>query len=82
MDDIIAGDIMITAQQHTVEMHRFGAGHLVRFSETFPYRRNVAAGNYEILAQLPARDGEFQYRIKSDREPYQRVAKEGELAKA
>jgi hypothetical protein len=82
MDDIIAGDIMSTAQQHTGEMHHFGAGHMVRFSETFPYRRNVAGGNYEVLAQLPARDGELQYRIKSDREPYQRVVKEGELERA
>jgi len=55
---------------------------MVRFSETFPYRRNVAGGNYEVLAQLPTRDGELQYRIKSDREPYQRVVKEGELERA
>jgi hypothetical protein len=34
---------------------------------------------YQILTQLPTRDGEFQYRIKSDRQPYQRVVKEGEL---
>jgi hypothetical protein len=82
MDDVVAGGIMNTAQQHTIEMPRFGAGHLVRFTETFPYRRNAAAGNYEVLARLPTRDGEFQYRIKSNREPYQRVVKEGELERA
>jgi hypothetical protein len=79
MDDLIAGSIVITAQQHSIKMYRFGAGQMVRLTEPFPYRRNVAAGNYQILAQLPTRDGEFQYRIKSDRQPYQRVVKEGEL---
>jgi hypothetical protein len=44
--------------------------------------RNAAAGNYEVLAQLPERDGDLQYRIKSDREPYQRIVKEGELEQA
>jgi hypothetical protein len=46
---IIAGGIMITAQQHTIKMHRFGAGHMVRFTETFPYRRNVAAGKLRSI---------------------------------
>ncbi len=45
-------------------------------------QRNAAAGNYEVLAQLPERDGDLQYRIKSDREPYQRIVKEGELETA
>ena len=41
--------------------------------------RNAVPGLYEVLAQLPARDGELQYRVKSDREPYQRSVKELEL---
>jgi hypothetical protein len=40
---------------------------------------SLAAGLYEVLALLPERDGEFQYRIKSEREPYQRIVKELEL---
>jgi hypothetical protein len=35
-----------------------------------------------VLSQLPSRDGELQYRIKSSREPYERVVKEGELEHA
>jgi len=51
---------------------------MVRFSTVFPYR-NVAKGDYEVVAQLPVRDGEFQYRIKSNSESHQRVVKEDEL---
>jgi hypothetical protein len=29
-----------------------------------------------------AANGDLQYRIKSDREPYQRIVKEGELERA
>jgi hypothetical protein len=51
---------------------------MVRLSRTSALR-NAVSGPYEVLATLPERDGEFQYRIKSDREPYQRVVKQDEL---
>ena len=44
--------------------------------------RNVAFGVYEIRATLPAEDGEFRYRIKSQIELHERVVKESELSKA
>ena len=69
---------MRVAHADTVVGHRFAAGHVVHLGRAVPFR-NAAAGNYEVVAQLPERDGEFQYRIKSDREPYQRIVKEGEL---
>jgi len=34
----------------------------------------------EVVCPLPSRDGEFQYRIKSSGEPYERVVRESELA--
>lgn len=58
--------------------HRFAIGNTVQISKVVPLR-NAASGLYEILARLPERDGEFQYRIKSQREPYQRIIKEDEL---
>jgi hypothetical protein len=61
--------------------HRFTAGRMVRLRFAGPFR-NAAAGYYEIVSLLPQRDGEFQYRIKSDREPYQRIVKEDELEPA
>jgi hypothetical protein len=81
MDNIIAGAVMRAPHADAVASHRFAAGHMVRLSRAIPLR-NAAAGNYEVLAQLPERDGDLQYRIKSDREPYQRIVKEGDLETA
>ena len=64
--------------QSRIISHRFSVGRMVRLSQAVRLR-NAAPGSYEVLAQLPDRDGEFQYRLKSDREPYQRIAKENEL---
>jgi hypothetical protein len=58
--------------------HRYAIGNLVQLGKGIPLR-NAVAGPYEVLAQLPEREGEFQYRIKSAREPYQRIMKEGDL---
>jgi hypothetical protein len=41
---------------------------------------NIAGGDYTIIAHLPERDGELQYRVKSKLERYERVVKEDELA--
>lgn len=61
--------------------HRFAIGKLVRLSRINPLR-NAVSGPYEVLAQLPEREGELQYRIKSEREPYQRIMREDELEPA
>jgi hypothetical protein len=79
MDNIIAGAVMRTPHADAVASHRFAAGHMVRLSRAIPLR-NAAAGYYEVL--VPERDGDLQYCIKSDREPYQRIVKEGELEQA
>jgi hypothetical protein len=42
--------------------------------------RGAAVGRYEVTKQLPARDGEFEYRIKSSAEPHERAVKESELS--
>jgi hypothetical protein len=49
------------------------AGHGVRFA---------TAEVFEIVQQLPERDGECQYKIKSLDEPHLRVAKESHLRRA
>jgi hypothetical protein len=56
--------------------HRYHVGQIVRLGSGF---RNAVVGDYKVLSRLPSRDGEFQYRIKSSREPYERMVKEGEL---
>jgi hypothetical protein len=40
---------------------------------------SAAAGDYQILRQLPDNGGEAQYRIKNGREAHERVAKESDL---
>ena len=72
---------MRTAQSDATACHRYGIGIMVRLSRIVPLL-NALPGPYEVLAQLPERDGELQYCIKSTHEPYQRIAKEGELERA
>ena len=58
--------------------HRFRPGQRVRFTR-FSSNRNAAEGSYVIVRQLPYADGENQYRIRSEREQYERAAKESDL---
>jgi hypothetical protein len=78
VDHINAGEIMTSAYPDALESHRFAIGNLVVLRGSFLMRKAVS-GPYEVLAQLPEREGERQYRIKSEREPYQRIMKEDEL---
>jgi hypothetical protein len=59
--------------------HRYQPGQRVRLCTGFPHR-NAADGPYVVVRQLPhSTEGEHQYRIKSEREQYERVVKESEL---
>jgi hypothetical protein len=60
--------------------HKFRVGQLVDFS---PNRPGVPAParNYKIIRLLPPDAGMPMYRIKTIAEPYERVAKESELAR-
>ena len=76
MDHI--GYDMKELHQNAPAGHRFAIGSLVRLVRL----RNAVPGLYEILALLPEREGELQYRVKNEREPYQRIIKEDELEPA
>jgi len=58
--------------------HSFITGNVVRLSKRFPPRK-AAPGPYNVVAQLPERDGQLQYRIKSGCEPFYRTIAENEL---
>jgi hypothetical protein len=58
--------------------HSFIAGNVVRLSKRFP-ARSAAPGPYKVVAQLPERDGQLQYRVKSGCEPFYRTVAENEL---
>jgi hypothetical protein len=64
--------------EHKAPKHSFITGNVVRLSKRFP-PRNAALGPYKIVAQLPERDGQFQYRVKSGCEPFYRTVPENEL---
>jgi hypothetical protein len=58
--------------------HRFRSGQTVRLSRGLLYKA-AADGDYKIVRQLPENGGELEYRIKSLREPHERVVKESDL---
>jgi hypothetical protein len=58
--------------------HRFKVGQSVNYTPGFVGRGNADAV-CKITHLLPAVEDEFQYRIRSASEPYERVAKESQL---
>ena len=58
--------------------HRFRVGRSIFLQATL-FNRDAARGAYEVIAQLPEKDGQLEYRIKSRGEPHERVAKESDL---
>ena len=54
---------------------KFSVGDRVRF---YDHERTVSV----VTMQLPERDGEFEYRIRSPDEPHERIARERELRRA
>jgi len=58
--------------------YRFRTGQSVRLTRG-PSNRSAAVGAYKIIRLLPDNGGELQYRIKSLREPHERVVNESEL---
>jgi hypothetical protein len=66
-------------ERHYRTGHKFYVGQLVEFRPKKGSPITAARGAYEILKQMPERDGEVQYRIKSRSEEHERVAAESEL---
>ena len=59
--------------------HKSSIGRGVEFYPDGSMVRNSPTGEYKVTKLLPERNGEFEYRIKSEREPTERVAKESQL---
>jgi hypothetical protein len=69
---------MALKTNRTPSGHSFITGSVVHLRRRFPPRK-AAPGPYKVVAQLPERDGQFQYRIKSGCEPFYRTVNETEL---
>jgi hypothetical protein len=61
--------------------HKFKVGQTVNYTSRFIATVNAHA-IFRITKLLPPEDDEFQYRIRSASEPYERVAKESQLDRA
>jgi hypothetical protein len=66
---------------YRMAMHKFRVGEKVQLLAGQGVRFGTAEV-FEIVQQLPERDGEYQYKIKSVDEPHLRVAKEYQLRRA
>ena len=61
-----------------LKIHKYTIGQNVRYTSG-PFGRFGASGSFKIVKLLPPEGDDFQYRIKSAAESYERVAKESQL---
>ena len=61
-----------------LKTHRFTVGQTVYFTSG-PMGRAGATGSYKVIKLLPSEGDDYQYRIKSAGEAFERVAKESQL---
>ncbi|MEW5964216.1 MAG: hypothetical protein AB1749_11705 [Pseudomonadota bacterium] len=59
--------------------HRFRIGQRVSYTPG-KLTMSTTSSEFKIIRQLPAESGECMYRIKSEREPFERVARESEIS--
>ena len=60
--------------------HKFRIGQKVKLATSI-MNRSAIGSIYIVTKRLPERHGEFEYHIKSESEPHERVARESELAR-
>ena len=63
-------------------MHKFTVGQLVQFHPDRNEQGSAARGPYEVTKRLPHNGREYEYRIKSQREEHERIARENQLSSA
>jgi hypothetical protein len=65
-------------REMALRSHKFQVGQSVYFTSG-TMGRPGASGSYRIVKQLPSEGDDYQYRIKSAGEAFERVAKESQL---
>lgn len=61
--------------------HKYRVGEVVYYTSP-TFGRAAASGSYTVVKLLPSEGDDYQYRIKSSGEAFERVAKESQLDKA
>jgi hypothetical protein len=64
-----------------VRSHKYQVGETVYYSSP-TFGRAAATGSYTVVKLLPSDGDDYQYRIKSSGEAFERVAKESQLDRA
>lgn len=59
-------------------MHKYQVGEMVYYTSP-SFGRAAATGSYTVVKLLPSEGDDYQYRIKSSGEAFERVAKESQL---
>ena len=68
----------LTASEIAIKTHRYQVGETVYYTSP-TFGRAAATGSYTVVKLLPSEGDDYQYRIKSNGEAFERVAKESQL---
>jgi hypothetical protein len=68
----------IAAHEALIRAHKYRVGEIVYYTSP-TFGRAAATGSYTVVKLLPSEGDDYQYRIKSSGEAFERVAKESQL---
>jgi len=68
----------VAAHEIAVRSHKYQVGEIVYYTSP-TFGRAAATGSYTVVKLLPSEGDDYQYRIKSSGEAFERVAKESQL---
>ena len=71
----------MAAPEVPVRAHKYRIGEMVYYTSP-TFGRAAASGSYTVVKLLPHEGDDYQYRIKSSGEAFERVAKESQLDRA
>jgi hypothetical protein len=70
----------VAAHEIVLKSHKYQVGETVYYTSP-TFGRAAATGTYTVVKLLPSESDDYQYRIKSSGEAFERVAKESQLEK-
>ena len=68
----------VAAHEIVLKSHKYQVGEMVYYTSP-TFGRAAATGSYTVVKLLPSESDDYQYRIKSSGEAFERVAKESQL---
>ena len=71
----------VAAHEIPIRTHKYQVGEIVYYTSP-TFGRAAATGSYTVVKLLPSEGDDYQYRIKSSGEAFERVAKESQLDRA